>query len=47
MPPKTHGERLDRLEQLAGLLAEGQLALEKVVPELAATSRAFDQVSAQ
>jgi methyl-accepting chemotaxis protein len=48
MPAKTHGERLDRLEEVVGLLAEGQLSLEKVVAELATeTRRGFDQVAAQ
>jgi exonuclease VII small subunit len=48
MPAKTHGERLDRLEEVVGLLAEGQISLEKVVAELAIeTRRGFDQVAAQ
>jgi predicted ArsR family transcriptional regulator len=48
MPAKTHGERLDRLEEVVGLLAEGQISLEKVVAELATeTRRGFDQVAAQ
>jgi hypothetical protein len=47
MPAKTHGERKDRLEQVVGLLAEGQLSLEKLVAELATeTRRGFDQVAA-
>jgi hypothetical protein len=48
MPAKTHGERLDRLEQIVGILAESQLAVENAVAELATTTRVgFDQVAAQ
>ena len=48
MPAKTHGERLDRLEQVVTILAEGRISLEKTVAELAtATRRGFDQVAAQ
>jgi methyl-accepting chemotaxis protein len=48
MPAKTHGERLDRLEQIVQVLAEGQVSLEKLVAELATeTRRGFDQVAAQ
>jgi methyl-accepting chemotaxis protein len=48
MPAKAHGERLDRLEQIVQVLAEGQVSLEKLVAELATeTRRGFDQVAAQ
>jgi hypothetical protein len=48
MPARTHGERIDRLEQVVGLLAEGQLNLEKLLADLATeTRRGFDQVAAQ
>jgi methyl-accepting chemotaxis protein len=48
MPAKTHGERLDRLEEVVGILAESHISLEKVVAELATeTRRGFDQVAAQ
>jgi predicted nucleic acid-binding Zn-ribbon protein len=48
MPAKTHGDRLDRLEQIVEVLAEGQISLEKLVAELATeTRRGFDQVAAQ
>jgi ABC-type transporter Mla subunit MlaD len=51
MPGKTHGERLDRLEQIVEILAErhGDLEkLEKIVANLATeTRRGFDQVAAQ
>lgn len=48
MPARTHGERLDRVEEVVGLLAEGQQSLEKLIAELATeTRRGFDQVAAQ
>jgi methyl-accepting chemotaxis protein len=48
MPGNTHGDRLDRLEQIVEVLAEGQVSLEKLVAELATeTRRGFDQVAAQ
>lgn len=48
MPAKTHGDRLDRLEQIVEVLAEGQVSLEKLVAELATeTRRGFDQIAAQ
>ena len=31
MPPKTHGERLDRLERVVQVIAEDQLSLQKLV----------------
>jgi DNA anti-recombination protein RmuC len=48
MPAKTHGERLDRLDEVVGILAESHLSLENLVAELATeTRRGFDQVAAQ
>ena len=48
MATRTHGERLDRLEQVVQVLAEDQLSLQKVVADLATHMRAgFDQVAAQ
>ena len=48
MPAKTHGERLDRLEQVVGILAEDQVSLQRLVAELATeTRRGFDQVAAR
>ena len=48
MAGKTTEERLDRLETIVPLLAEGQLELEKLVGELATSTRkAFDQVAEQ
>jgi methyl-accepting chemotaxis protein len=51
MPAKTHGERLDRLDQIVQILAErhGDLEkLERIVADLATeTRRGFDQVAAQ
>jgi methyl-accepting chemotaxis protein len=48
VPAKTHGERIDRLEQVVQILAEGQISLEKAIAELATeTRRGFDQVSEQ
>jgi 1,2-phenylacetyl-CoA epoxidase catalytic subunit len=42
----THGERLDRLEQVVHVLAEEQLSLERTVAEMATHMRAgFDQVA--
>jgi ABC-type transporter Mla subunit MlaD len=46
MPAKTHGERLDRLDQIVEILAERQADLEKIVADLATeTRRGFDQVA--
>jgi roadblock/LC7 domain-containing protein len=48
MPAKTHGERLDRLEQVVGILAEDQVSLQRLIAELATeTRRGFDQVAAR
>ena len=39
----THEERIHRLEQVVGLIAEGQLKLEEIVTELGTfTRRGFD-----
>lgn len=44
----THGERLDRLEQVVHVIAEEQLSLEKTVADLATHMRVgFDQVAEQ
>ena len=48
MPAKTHGDRLDRLEQIVEILAERQVSLEQIVADLATeTRRGFDQVAEQ
>jgi len=48
MAAKTHGERLDRLEQIVQILAEDQLSLQKLIADLATeTRRGFDQVNEQ
>jgi hypothetical protein len=48
MPAKTHGQRLDRLEQVVQIIAEDQLSLQKIVTELATeTRRGFDRVAKQ
>ena len=48
MATRTHGERLDRLEQVVQILAEDQISLQKIVAELATeTRRGFDRVAAQ
>ncbi len=48
MTSRTHGERIDILEQVVQILAEGQLLAEKAIAELATeTRRVFDQVSEQ
>jgi len=48
MPSKTHGERIDRLEQVVEILAEDQLSLHKLIAELATeTRRGFDRVAEQ
>jgi methyl-accepting chemotaxis protein len=44
----TPEERFNRLEQVVHVLAEGQLALEKIVAELATeTRKGFDRVAEQ
>lgn len=46
--PKTHGERLDRLEEVVQVIAEDQLSLQKLIAGLATeTRRGFDRVAAQ
>jgi methyl-accepting chemotaxis protein len=46
MPARTHGERLDRLDQIVEILAERQADLEKIVADLATeTRRGFDQIA--
>lgn len=48
MASKTHGERIDILEQVVQILAEGQFSVEKAMAELATEMRrGFDQVSEQ
>src|SRR6266849_6007605 len=48
MAMKSSEDRLDRVEQIVQVLAEEQLALEKLVGELATeTRRGFDQVAKQ
>lgn len=48
MATRTHGERLDRLEQVVQVLAEDQLSLQKIVADLATqTQKGFDRVAAQ
>jgi len=48
MADKTHGQRLDRLEQVVQILAEDQLSLQKLIAELAReTRRGFDRVAKQ
>jgi hypothetical protein len=45
---ETHGEPLDHVERLVPILAEGLLALQKSVAQLATeTRRGFDQVAKQ
>jgi methyl-accepting chemotaxis protein len=45
---KTHGGRIDRLEQVVQILAEGQVSVEKLIAELATeTRRGFDEVNEQ
>ena len=45
---KTHGDRLERLEQIVEILAESRLSLEHTVAELATeTRRGFDQFAEQ
>jgi len=42
---KTHGERIDILEQVVQILAEGQFSAEKAIAELATETRVgFDLV---
>ena len=46
MPAGSHGERLDRLEQVVGIIAQGHLSLQKLIAELATgTRRGFDRVA--
>jgi hypothetical protein len=48
MAAKTHEERIDRLEQVVGILAEDQLSLQKLIAELATeTRKGFDKVAKQ
>jgi len=48
MAEKTHGERIDRLEQVIHILAEDQVSLQKLIAELATeTRRGFDRVQKQ
>ncbi len=48
MTSRTHGERINILEQVVQILAEGQLSAEKAIAELAtATRRGFDLVKQQ
>jgi hypothetical protein len=48
MASKTHGERIDRLEQVVQILAEDQVSLQKLIAELATeTRRGFDRVAGQ
>jgi ElaB/YqjD/DUF883 family membrane-anchored ribosome-binding protein len=45
---KTHGERIDRLEQVVQILAEGQVRVEKLIADLATETRhGFDLVKQQ
>jgi hypothetical protein len=45
---KTPEERIDRLEQIVQILAEGQLSVEKLIADLATeTRRGFDLVKQQ
>jgi uncharacterized protein YllA (UPF0747 family) len=48
MAERTHGERIDRLEQIVQILAEDQISLQKLIADLATeTRRGFEQVSEQ
>ena len=48
MSEKSHGERLDRLEQVVQVLAEDQLSLQKLIAQLAReTRKGFDRVAEQ
>ncbi len=48
MAAKTHGDRIDRLEQVVQILADDQVSLQKLVAELAtATRKGFDEVNEQ
>jgi methyl-accepting chemotaxis protein len=48
MAAKSQEERIDRLEQVVQVIAEGQLSLEKLIADLATeTRRGFDQVAEQ
>ena len=48
MAGKTHGERLDRLEQVVQILAEDQVSIGKLIADLATETRiGFDRVAQQ
>jgi len=48
MAANTHGDRLDRLEQVVQILAEDQVSLQNLIAELATeTRKGFDRVAAQ
>ena len=48
MATRRPGERLDRLEQVVGIIAEEHLSLQNLVAELATeTRRGFDRVAAR
>jgi hypothetical protein len=48
MAAKTHGDRLDRLEQIVQVIAEDQLALKKLIVKLGSeTRRDFDRLAKQ
>jgi hypothetical protein len=48
MAGKTHGDRLDRLEQVVQILAEDQVSLGKLIADLATETRiGFDRVARQ
>jgi hypothetical protein len=48
MAARTDGERIDRLEQVVQIIAEGQVSLQKLIAELATeTRRGFDRVAQQ
>jgi hypothetical protein len=48
MPAKTHGDRLDRLEEIVHVLAQDQVSLQALVASLASeTRRGFDQMAEQ
>jgi methyl-accepting chemotaxis protein len=48
MAGRSGGERIDRLEQVVQVIADGQLSLQKLIAELATeTRRGFDRVAQQ
>lgn len=48
MVGRIDGERIDRLEQVVQIIAEGQASLQTLIGELAMeTRRAFDRVAQQ